>query len=177
MGSRLREEDFQNGKFWRLTVEGTRRDDKGSLYCWCRCECGQTTEVIATRLRRGVTKSCGCLRNETTGVRSKTHGESKTALYRIWGLMIDRCTNPLSPSYPQYGERGIVVCDKWKQAYEAFRDDIGQPPSPQHSLDRINNAGNYEPGNVRWATKKEQAQNTRRNNVISAFGLSKPLCE
>ena len=95
---------------------------------------------------------------------------SKRPEYRSWGSMIQRCTNPRNSAYGWYGGRGIKVCDAWRESFLAFLGDVGPRPSPKHSIDRIDNDGNYEPGNVRWATKIEQAQNTHRGRRISLDG-------
>jgi hypothetical protein len=100
---------------------------------------------------------------------SKSHGQTRgyspTALYRAWANMRTRCNNPKSTQYPYYGARGIAVCDRWS-SFEAFREDVGEKPSPKHSLDRIDPNGNYEPGNVRWATHTEQCRNRRSNRAV-----------
>lgn len=133
------------------------------------CDCGNVTEVWASSLQAGSTKSCGCLRAEVVGAKNTTHGESKTALYRVWAAMLERCNKPESPSYRNYGARGIKVCKRWN-SYAAFKKDVGDRPSPLHSLDRVDNDKDYRPSNVRWATRKEQARNTRRNIKIEYAG-------
>lgn len=95
------------------------------------------------------------------------HGLSNIPEYRIWAAMISRCTNPNDPSFPEYGGRGIVVCDRWRNRFMNFIEDMGRRPDDSLTLDRHpNNDGNYEPGNVRWATRRQQSQNTRRNHFI-----------
>lgn len=133
------------------------------------CDCGNVTEVWASSLQAGSTKSCGCLRAEVVGAKNTTHGESKTALYRVWAAMLERCNKPESPSYRNYGARGIKVCKRWN-SYAAFKKDVGDRPSLLHSLDRVDNDKDYRPSNVRWATRKEQARNTRRNIKIEYAG-------
>ena len=96
----------------------------------------------------------------------RTHGESKTLLYKTWRSMVRRCSNPRDTAYPNYGGRGITVCERWRASYEAFRDDMGPKPTPHHSIDRIDNNGNYEPGNCRWATRLQQNQNSRRSRNV-----------
>lgn len=134
----------------------------------CRCDCGDEVTVMARSLRSGNTKSCGCWNRERASAamsrRNITHGGAHHAhrhpLYQTWLSMRQRCTNPNVNNYHRYGGRGITVCTRW-QDFAAFLSDVGERPSPQHSLDRIQNDGNYEPGNVRWATRVEQARNSR----------------
>lgn len=105
-----------------------------------------------------------------TGPRAPKGENAKTSqLYRAWMNMRQRCINPRSKNYPNYGGRGISVCAEWNN-YAQFKLDVGQPPTPQHTLDRKNNGGNYEPGNVRWATRKEQMNNVRINVYITYNG-------
>jgi len=105
------------------------------------------------------------------------HGQAwKTPEYYIWQAMVQRCTNSAHPSYHKYGGRGIVVCNRWR-AYEAFISDMGKRPSPDHSIDRKDNDGNYEPGNCRWATLVEQANNTRANRILEIDGVSETIAD
>jgi hypothetical protein len=144
--------------------------------CWLmQCDCGQQIVVLTDSLRRGITKSCGCLKIDLLIKRSCQHGCSQrknwTVEYRAWSCMLTRCYNEKCKDYPDYGGRGIRVCDQWKKSFEQFFVDIGSKPSPKHSLDRFPNMnGNYEPGNCRWATSVEQMHNTRRNHWIEYNG-------
>jgi hypothetical protein len=108
--------------------------------------------------------------------RNRTHGLSHTRTYRLWANMLTRCTNSKRAGYPRYGGRGIKVCDRWRQ-FAAFLDDMGHPPTALHSLDRVNNDGNYEPGNCRWATRREQNQNNSVNVWIELNGERRVLSE
>ena len=157
--------DWVGKQFGRLTVlrmEGAR---------WlCVCNCGTEKTFAYTTLQNGKANSCGCLRRETTSIRARTHGCTSsngntkwTAEYRAWVSMKTRCNPDYDrPDRRNYSGRGIVVCERWKNSFENFFADVGLKPSSKHSLDRYpNNDGNYEPGNVRWATQREQMLNTR----------------
>lgn len=128
----------------------------------CRCECGREHVVFVRSLiaKSNPTRSCGCSR---PGI-NQTHGESRppSAEYASWRAMRQRCLDQSTASWKRYGGRGITVCDRWRDSFEAFLEDMGRKPSPAHSLDRWpDNDGNYEPGNCRWATAKEQSENSR----------------
>lgn len=141
---------------------------QGRRTTWkCECACG-TIAIVQTRyLLGGNTASCGCFR--------KKHGQSDSAEYRVWRHMIGRCHNPSDHSYGNYGGRGIIVCEEWRNSFRIFLRDVGARPSPKHSLDRINNDGPYAPNNVRWATKSEQLNNTRRTVRIEFDGRSQSV--
>lgn len=138
----------------------------------CVCDCGNKTVVFGSNLLRGHTKSCGCLLK----TRAITHGASNHTLFRCWQAMVDRCTNKNHIAYSRYGGRGIEVFPLWISNPLSFFEYIGDRPTPRHSIDRFpNNDGNYEPGNVRWATPSEQMANARSSINISAFGLTRNL--
>jgi hypothetical protein len=109
---------------------------------------------------------------------NKTHGQTRTPLYRTWSNMLSRCYNPKVPEYRSHGARGIRVCDAWRSSYEAFAAAVGTPPTPKHTIDRYpDKNGNYEPGNVRWATQTEQQRNRRDNVVYTHEGITCTLAE
>ncbi len=137
----------------------------------CRCDCGTIWITRHDGLKAGTTKSCGCLRRKAFIARATTHGASTTREYKIWQAMHLRCTSANTEEYKNYGGRGITVCRRWKK-FEAFLSDMGVRPNHTYSIDRVNNNGNYEPKNCRWATKREQALNTRRNRRLAYHGLS-----
>jgi hypothetical protein len=147
----------------------------GRFLAWeCICECGAVKAYRQSHLLDGVSRSCGCLSRETTSNIKRTHGQSQSPEYNIWTLMRDRCGNPLSGSYKDYGGRGIKVCERWA-SFQAFINDMGPRPSLRHSIDRIDNDGPYAPGNCRWATQSVQARNTRKAVIVSLDGVTKPL--
>jgi len=133
---------------------------KGGTYLIyrCLCDCGVRKSIRAKSLQQGHTLSCGCWNDEKRAERFRSHGLS---VYNRWCAIKHRCFNTNSWAYQYYGARGITLAPEWVDNFAAFYSYIGYPPSPEHSLDRIDNDGNYEPGNLRWATKKEQAQNRR----------------
>lgn len=155
-------------KFTRLTVisESPIRSKAGNVRWVCRCDCGTETMVETASLRRGTTKSCGCLRKEIFINNATKHGYSKKTEHIAWEGMKRRCSNKNDRAYKHYGDRGITVCARWLNSFEAFLRDVGNRPSSKHSIDRIDNNGNYEPGNVKWSTQKEQNNNTRRNHIL-----------
>ncbi len=165
--------DITGKKFHNLTVisrHGTYRTEATWL---CKCDCGKTTVVRSSNLKTGSIKGCGCLKKYN----STTHGLSKSVTYKSWVGMKSRCFNPSEHYFKRYGGRGIAICKEWEKSFESFFDDMGERPSPKHSLDRIENDGNYEPGNCRWATKKEQAQNTSTNILREHNGKILPSIE
>ncbi len=157
--------DIAGQRFGRLVVLfATERKDYGFAYWQCRCDCGEVSEVRSYSLRKGGTKSCGCIARVKSRQRLTTHGQAqgkRTAEYRAWHSMKDRCFCVNNKSYSYYGGRGITVCDRWRNSFENFFEDMGKKPRKDLSLDRVDNNGNYAPNNCRWATHSEQQSNKR----------------
>lgn len=135
----------------------------------CQCSCGKTTIVIGGSLTSGNTKSCGHL--------SVLHGGANDREFEIWGGIQQRCHNPKHPKYPTYGARGIKVCERWRQSYLAFLEDMGRRPFDGAQIDRIDNDGDYAPGNCRWVTAKQNARNRRSSRMITHDGETLTLAE
>lgn len=167
--------NMQGLRFGRLLVIGLSPERRRGQLCWlCHCDCGKEIVAVGGDLRGGNTKSCGCYRIErgrAHGAQIRLrHGEARTGKetpeYRIWASMLSRCENLNHKLYPDYGARGIKVCNRW-HIFENFLADIGRRPPgvigkrPIYTIDRIDNDGDYEPGNVRWATWEQQNNNQR----------------
>lgn len=160
--------DFTNQKFNRLTVICRAENTHGGKVRWrCKCACGNIAMVTSDHLRSGHTKSCGCLKVSLLVKRNTIHGLTNTPEYKTWEHIIQRCTNPNSQDFKDYGGRGITICGEWRNSFMTFFNHIGKKPSPKHSVDRIDNNCGYRPGNVRWATQQEQNNNCSRNRCIT----------
>lgn len=175
--------DLEGGEFNALMVvryHGPRRLPCGAVeHFWeCGCVCGKSVVVRGTKLTSGEQKSCGCLKRKRAMDQLSTHGMSRSPEYRAWTNMKTRCTNPKAINYHLYGGRGVSVYGEWASSFEEFYAYLGPRPTPLHSIDRFPNpSGNYEPGNVRWATPKQQARNRRRKVLIEVDGVLKTAVE
>lgn len=146
-----------------------------------KCKCGKEFTSTIHAVKRGNTNSCGCLRKEVVSKTFTTHGHTKGCVespeYRTWEAIRTRCTNKNQKAYKNYGGRGIIVCEKWMNSFEAFLEDMGKKPSGKHTIERINNNKNYSPDNCKWATRKEQGKNKRNTILIESKGVVKSLRE
>jgi len=166
--------DLTGQRFGRLTVI-EQAPSRGHFAVWkCRCDCGVAREVRSQHLRSGSSRSCGCLAREMTRKSVRKHGLSHSREWNAWTNARSRCHNPNNPRFRDYGARGIQMCPEWRSSFAAFYAYVGPCP-PRLTLDRINNDGNYEPGNVRWATRAQQARNKRNVRVrIAQPGNAQP---
>ena len=173
--------DLTGQRFGRLTAlyrdDFIKKDGKKETAYICRCDCGQTKKILAYNLKSGHTVSCGCQSLENRTKARTTHHKTNTRLYRIWRGMKTRCENQNDYHYEFYGKRCIKVCDEW-QKFEPFYDwAMNNGYTESLTLDRIDNNGNYEPNNCRWATVKEQCNNRRTSRFIAHNNVSHTLAE
>lgn len=157
-------------RFGLLTVVGRPFKKEGKQHHYhvhCKCDCGGEKTVQCYNLTKGYTTSCGCEHRRMLERRNTKHGMCGTRTYCSWQAMLKRCLNPKEPAYPNYGGRGIKVCDRWRDSFENFLADMGECP-PRMSIERDRVNGDYEPGNCRWATDMEQANN-KRNTIFFLF--------
>lgn len=169
--------DLTKQNFNRLTVLERAKNRNGRVYWKCLCICGNITIVQGCSLTSKATQSCGCLHKECVKQINSTHCMSNTPEFHTWESIIKRCTNPNTIGWELYGGRGIKICESWRHDFIAFYNHIGTRPSKKHSIDRIDNDGDYEPGNVRWATKQEQANNRRTNHYVTLRGNTLTISE
>jgi hypothetical protein len=159
--------DLAGQRFERLVVLEPAGKNKHGQYIWkCECDCGKITFPTTYDLRTGHTKSCGCYGKEKLKQSVITHGERHSSTYNTWCSMKGRCYTSSNTSYNRYGARGIAVCDRWKDSFENFLEDMGHRPSPKHCLDRIDNDGPYSPDNCRWVTYTENNRNRRDSRIL-----------
>lgn len=179
--------DFTPETFGRLTTIGPKfllpfgNRGRRQAFQVCKCSCGTIIVLQHGLLKRSSTRSCGCLQKELASIRRKTHGLSRSPEYRTWVNINYRCYNSNYTSYKNYGGRGIAVCDRWREpddkGFLNFLADMGKRPSKQHSIERENNNGNYEPGNCRWATRHEQNRNQRSNVNLTYNGKTQCIAD
>lgn len=174
-----RAKDVANQRFGRLTALGPVGHDKKKSVLWfCRCDCGNSTVTATGRLIFGNVQSCGCLQKERAATANRTHGKTGSSVYKTWTGIIQRCTNTNYEKYKLWGGRGISVCDEWRCSFEVFHDYVSKLPNygeKGYTLDRVDNDGNYEPGNVRWATATEQQCNRRDNHLLAHNGKTQSV--
>ena len=163
-------------KFKRLTLIEVDQSRKGRTFWLCRCDCGNIKSISQTSITTGKTGSCGCLASEALAARSRTHGLSKHPLYGMWSGMLSRCRNPKHAAYKHYGGRGIAVCDRWL-SFDKFHEDMAQSFVAGMEIERIDNSLGYFKGNCKWATRTEQANNTRRNARLAKDGRTQTIAQ
>lgn len=175
--------DLTNKRFGRLKVlcraeDFVSKSGKHRTRWLCQCDCGNTVIIYSDNLKRGKSTSCGCYRNECTRKRSITHGETKTKLYGVWSSIKSRCYNSNTTAFKDYGGRGIIMCDDWKDSFEIFKDWAYKNGYRDGlSIDRINNNSGYNPDNCRWVVSDVQANNRRNNNSITFNGETHTVTE
>lgn len=161
---------FVGRRFGRLMACSVEKRN-GRTHVHCQCDCGNLKTIRADHLASGAVVSCGCYWQERRGKANITHGHTRdygySPEYGTWQSMRARCGNPHYFQYHYYGGRGISVCDRWQNSFEAFLEDMGPKPTPKHSIDRIDPNGNYEPGNCRWATSLQQQETKRQKPARS----------
>jgi hypothetical protein len=165
-------EDFSGQRFGRLLVIERVPAKPRKVNFLCQCDCGKTAIVDSHHLKIGKTKSCGCWNTDCRIKYDHSRLVRKTPEYIAYHSMIQRCYKEGSQNWPRYGARGIGVCERWRKGFEFFYADMGNRPSKKHSLDRIDNDGDYSPENCRWATSHVQMNNIRANHWLTCDGIS-----
>lgn len=163
----------------RKTRPSGKQGSASRIYLRCACDCGNICDVDKWQLFLGKTRSCGCLRIDviTTHGEGASHGKPNVPEFITWIALRSRCSNKNNTHYHRYGGRGITVCDRWLNSYENFLSDMGRKPSPQHSIDRIDNDKGYSPDNCRWATRAEQSRNRSSNHRIEFNGRNETILD
>lgn len=162
-------------RFGRLVVLESASPVNGHTRYLFRCDCGVEKVLRLANVRRN-TQSCGCFNREKSRKQLTTHGQAHNPTWNCWISLRSRCEDPNNNRYARYGGRGIKVCERWS-SFENFYADMGERPSLEHSIDRLDTDGNYEPGNVRWATRKEQARNKSTSRMLEWAGMRLSLAE
>ena len=169
----MKRKEFVGRTFGRLTVIARFKHPSLNVFFFkCLCQCGKVANIRANSVTGGITKSCGCFRRE----KLKTHGQSRSAAHRLWCSIKNRCYNPHASNFQHYGGRGIKMHAEWRDSFEAFFRDVGDPPKGKR-IDRKENSGNYEPGNIRFVDAVTQQNNKRNNHVVTFNGQSRTLAE
>lgn len=156
--------------------KGLRPNGDRLMFAVFECACGSRDIVAVSRVKTGMADSCGCATMDALKEgrhnkgRTPKHGKSATKTYHAWSNIIQRCTNPKNRHYANYGGRGITVCDEWRQSFKAFLEEVGEPESADLTIDRIDNERGYEPGNVRWVSRKVNQRNRRVNHIVCYQG-------
>lgn len=159
--------DLTGKTFGRLKVMARAENGKDNSSRWlCLCACGKEKTIRSKSLRTGSTVSCGCFRSEKMRKEKTKHGECDSKLYAIWKAIKQRCLNPKNQDYCYYGARGVTICPNWTDDFSQFKNDVGDRTDEGLTIDRIDNDGDYEPGNIKWSTWSEQARNKRPKGSV-----------
>ena len=168
----MKREEVLGNRYGRLVVVGEDTPDKFKhRRVVCQCDCGSTKTVALSQLREHKTRSCGCLQSEAAARITFSHGQSHSPAYQSWASAVQRTSNPKNPLFPRYGGRGITMCERWRNSFQSFVDDMGSRPDGT-SIDRIDNERGYEPGNCRWADDFEQSRNRRNVRSLTLRALT-----